>query len=98
MATVLFFVGGSKLADSKFFKRVALQDTQDSDEGFTSKPIAESMVGKKGTSYTVLRPSGKIEIEGVIYDAYTRGNYIGQNIEVEVISDEGTSLKVQETS
>ncbi len=98
MATVLFFVGGSKLADSKFFKRVALQETQDADAGFTSKPVAESMVGKKGKSYTVLRPSGKIEIEGIIYDAYTRGNYIGQNIEVEVISDEGTSLKVREVT
>ncbi len=98
MATVLFFVGGTKMADSRFFKRIALQETQDADEGFTSKPIAESMVGKKGKSYTVLRPSGKIEIEGVVYDAYTRGNYIGQNVDVEVVSDEGTSLKVQEAT
>ena len=93
VATVLFFVGGSQLADSKFFKRVALQEVQDTSEGFTSKPIADSMVGKKGKSYTVLRPSGKIEINGVIYDAFTRGNYIGENVDVEVVSDEGTSLK-----
>lgn len=96
LATVFLFVGGSKMADSKFFKRVALQEVQNPREGFTSKPIAESMVGKKGKSHTVLRPSGKIEIDGVIYDAYTRGNYIGENIAVEVISDEGTSLKVKE--
>lgn len=98
LATVLLFVGGAKMADSRFFKRVALQEVQDTDEGFTSKPIAASMIGKKGKSHTVLRPSGKIEIDGVIYDAYTRGNYIGENIEVEVISDEGTSLKVKEVS
>ncbi len=98
MATILFFVGGSKLADSRLFKRVALQETQDADEGFTSKPIAESMVGKKGKSYTVLRPSGKIQIDGIIYDAYTRGNYIGQNVDIEVVSDEGTSLKVREVT
>ncbi|MEP5613538.1 MAG: NfeD family protein [Cyclobacteriaceae bacterium] len=95
-AIVVMFVGGTKLADSKFFKRVALQEVQNTREGFTSKPNAESMVGKTGRSHTVLRPSGKIEIDGVVYDAYTRGNYIGENIEVKVISDEGTSLKVKE--
>ncbi|MEP1097214.1 MAG: NfeD family protein [Cyclobacteriaceae bacterium] len=93
---VVMFIGGTKLADSKFFRRVALQEVQDTSDGFTSKPIAESMVGKVGRSHTVLRPSGKIEIDGVVYDAYTRGNYIGENIEVKVISDEGTSLKVKE--
>ena len=34
-------------------------------------------------------------IDGEIYDAYTRGNYIEKDAEVEVISDEGTSLKVK---
>ena len=95
-ATALLFIGGVKLADSKIFKRIALQETQEASEGFTSKPTSESMVGKKGKTYTVLRPSGKIEIDGVIYDAFTRGNYIGEKVEVEVISDEGTSLKVRE--
>lgn len=96
-AIVLMFIGGSKLAESSFFKRVALQEVQDTDKGFTSKPIAVSMIGKKGTTYTVLRPSGKIDIDGVIYDAFTRGNYLDEKIEVEVISDEGTSLKVKES-
>lgn len=95
-AIIIMFVGGSKLADSSFFKRIALQEIQDTQQGFTSKPIATSMVGKKGKTYTVLRPSGKIDIDGVIYDAFTRGNYIGEGVGVEVISDEGTSLKVKE--
>ncbi|MEQ9404440.1 MAG: NfeD family protein [Cyclobacteriaceae bacterium] len=97
-ALILMFVGGTTLAESRFFKRVALQEIQSADQGYTSKPIPESMMGKKGKTYTVLRPSGKIEIEGVIYDAFTRGNYIGEGIEVEVISEEGTSLKVREKS
>lgn len=95
-AIIIMFIGGSKLAESSFFKKIALQEVQDTKKGFTSKPIATSMIGKKGTTYTVLRPSGKIDIEGVIYDAFTRGNYIGESIDVEVISDEGTSLKVKE--
>ena len=54
------------------------------------------MVGKKGKAYTRLRPSGKIEIEGATYDAFTRGNFIEEGVSIEVISDEGTSLKVKE--
>ena len=97
-AFVLMFFGGMKLADSKFFKRVALQEVQESSDGFTSKPTKESMVDKKGKAYTILRPSGKVEIDGKIYDAYTRGNYIAEGVEIEVVSDEGTNLKVREAN
>lgn len=96
-ALILMFVGGAKLLDSRAFRRIALQDIQDKDEGYTSTFYKEkSMVGMKGITYTRLRPSGKIEIDGVIYDAFTRGNFIEQGVEIEIISDEGTSLKVKE--
>src|SRR5688572_5033243 len=70
---ILFFVGGSKLVDSNFFKRVALNDTQDSTQGYTSNFITAAVTGKRGIAQTVLRPSGKVAIDGMIYDAYTRG-------------------------
>ncbi len=96
-AMVLLFFGSAKIFNTAAFKRIALQETQAKSEGFTSSFYNEkTLVGKKGMTYTVLRPSGKIEVEGTIYDAYTRGNYIAEKIEVEVISDEGTSLKVKE--
>ncbi len=93
---LLMFIGGVRLTNSRFFNRIVLQDIQAREEGFTSRFTKESMVGKKGITCTVLRPSGKIEIDGIIYDAFTRGNYIGEGIDVEIISDEGTSLKVKE--
>lgn len=94
---VLMIVGGVQLTNSKAFQRIALQGTQDKNEGFTSSFYTEkSLVGKKGTAHTVLRPSGKIEIDGEILDAYTRGNFLEKGTPVEVISDEGTSLKVKE--
>ena len=96
-AIIVMFVGGASLVNSNAFRRIALQETQNKEEGFTSTFYKEkSMVGSKAVTYTRLRPSGKIEIEGVIYDAFTRGNFIEQGVEVEVISDEGTSLKVKE--
>lgn len=94
---ILMFFGGIRLTDSRAFQRIALQDIQDQTLGYTSSFYkSKSMVGKKGVTYTVLRPSGRIEIEGELYDAYTRGNYVEAGTEVEVISDEGTSLKVRE--
>ncbi|RED97498.1 NfeD family protein [Marinoscillum furvescens] len=96
-AIIVMFFGGVRLANSKVFQNIALQDVQDQSQGYTSSYYkSKSLVGKKGTAYTILRPSGRVEIEGELYDAYTRGNYIESGTTVEVISDEGTSLKVRE--
>ncbi len=95
-AGILIFVGGAKLANSKFFSRIALAETMEKTSGYTSNFKKESFVGKTGTAYTILRPSGKVMIDGNIYDAFTRGNYIEKDVEIEVIADEGTSLKVKE--
>ncbi|MBL6445523.1 nodulation protein NfeD [Fulvivirga sp. 29W222] len=92
---VLLFVGGVRLTNSKVFARVALMDTMGRDQGYTSNFKTESMVGLKGTAYTVLRPSGKVLINEEIYDAYTRGDYIEKDAKIVVLSDEGTSLKVK---
>ncbi|UII32637.1 nodulation protein NfeD [Fulvivirga ulvae] len=92
---VLLFIGGVRLTNTKVFSRVALTDTMGRDQGYTSNFKTESMVGMKGTAYTVLRPSGKVQIAGEIYDAYTRGDYIERDAKIVVLSDEGTSLKVK---
>lgn len=96
-AIVIMFFGGARLLNSNVFKRIALQEVQEGSQGYTSTFYKEkSLVGKKGKTYTRLRPSGRIEIDGEIYDAFTRGNFIDEGVEVVVISDEGTSLKVKE--
>lgn len=92
---ILLLVGGSRLPETRFFKRIALTDTQNRSQGYVSTQISEPLIGKKGTAETVLRPSGKISIDGKFYDAYTRGDYIEKGQAVEVISDEGSSLKVK---
>ena len=92
---ILLLVGGSKLPDTRFFKHVALTDTQNRSEGYVSFQLSESVLGKRGTAETVLRPSGKVMIDGKMFDAYTRGDYIQKGQTVEVISEEGPSLKVK---
>jgi membrane-bound serine protease (ClpP class) len=92
---ILLLVAGSRLPETRFFKNIALTDTQNRSQGYVSTHFAEPLVGRTGVAETVLRPSGKITIDGKIYDAYTRGDYIEKGQRVEVISDEGTSLKVK---
>lgn len=98
-AMIVMIIGGVRLANSKVFSRVSLEEVQDTSKGFSSSTYkSKSLVGKAGIAYTILRPSGRIEIDGEMYDAYTRGEYIEANSSVIVISDEGTSLKVKQTT
>ncbi len=92
---ILLFVGGSRIADSKFFKKVALTTTQDRMQGYTSSFHSDQMKGKTGIAHTVLRPGGKVLIEGKVYDAYTQGEYISKGESIEVIGEETNSLRVR---
>lgn len=94
---VLLFVLGYRLSNSKMLNRVALMTTQEKSEGYVATSFAENLIGKTGTANTILRPSGRIEIDNEIYDAYTRGEYVEQGENVTVISQEGSSLKVRAT-
>lgn len=94
-AVILMFVGGVGFTETKFFKRVALVDVQDRQQGYTSNFSTRSYLGEQGTAYTVLRPSGKVQIGDDILDAYTRGEFIMEGEAIQVIGEEGTSLKVK---
>ena len=94
---VLMIFGGVRLTQSNFFKRIALQDAQTRESGYSSRFIAEGFMGKSGTVYSVLRPSGKVEIKGELYDAYTRGEYLEEGTPVIVIEESGTSLRVKKS-
>jgi membrane-bound serine protease (ClpP class) len=55
------------------------------------------MLGKKGISHTVLRPSGKVFIDEIVYDAFTRGEYVEKGESIEVVGIEGVTLRVKKT-
>lgn len=92
---IVMIIGGVRLTDSKIFRKIALLDVQKKEQGFTSNFHTRSYLSQEGTAYTVLRPSGKILIDGEVLDAYTRGEFIPEGTGVKVIGEEGTSLKVK---
>lgn len=93
---VIFF-GGVKFSQSKMFQKVALTTVQATSDGYVSNFIEVSMTGKTGTAFTILRPSGKVQIDNEIYDAYTRGEFIDKGVKIEVIDQESSTLQVKST-
>jgi membrane-bound serine protease (ClpP class) len=89
---------GNKLFSARRgpFGSLALQTVQDTREGFISvDPELFLLKGKTGKAVTVLRPSGKIEIGGEIYDGVTTGAFIDKGVAVRVVRVEATQLYVE---
>lgn len=86
---------GSKMTKSKRFEKIILSSTQDKEKGFVATFFPEPMQGKKGITHTIMRPSGKVEVDGKIYDAFSRGEYIEKGEAVEVIGEDTTSLIIK---
>jgi len=94
---LLLFFGGARITKTKAFQRIALNDTQEKSQGYTVNTLSDTLIGKKGSAYTVLRPGGKVLIDDQIYDAFTRGDYVERGDAIEVIGNEGITLKVRRT-
>lgn len=56
----------------------------------------EYFIGKRGKTKSMLRPAGKIDLDGVMLDAVTEGAFIEVNKEVEVIKVDGIRIVVKE--
>jgi membrane-bound serine protease (ClpP class) len=92
---LLLIFGGSRITNTRAFKRLALNETQESSQGFTVNSTTQTMMGKQGTAHTILRPSGKVLIDNQVYDAFTRGEFVEKDEPIEVIGTEGVTLRVK---
>ena len=100
IASFISIVGSIMLSKQLFtsttFGNLALSKTQDADEGYTSATEDyTAMINKKGISRTILRPAGKIEIEGDLYDAVALTSYINKDEKVIVVDYHNAQLVVK---
>jgi membrane-bound serine protease (ClpP class) len=87
---------GKKLFTSNLFPHLALNDTQQIKNGYLGVDSKLAMlVEKEGIAHTVLRPSGKIEIYGEIYDAKAEYGLIEKGTKIKVIRYETGQLYVE---
>ncbi|MEN8225355.1 MAG: NfeD family protein [Bacteroidota bacterium] len=95
MALIGSFWLSKKLFTTTIFGHLALEAEQLREEGFSvSDTKYESMLGKKGTAWSVLRPAGKVIIDGDVYDATALAGYIEKGDKVEVVKYETGQLFV----
>jgi membrane-bound serine protease (ClpP class) len=92
MGIVLIIYLMSRIGKKGPLLNVALNADQ---EGFVSVPLEPvKIVGKTGLAATVLRPSGKVNIEGQLYDAISLRGMIEKGDEVLVKRYENFQLYV----
>lgn len=83
------------LMDTRFGS-LALKTNLDTDEGFVSADMTlANLIGKEGVAITPLRPAGKVEIDGEIYDAVASLGFINQNSKVTITQFENAQLVVE---
>lgn len=98
LSIVVMIVFGRNIMRSSVFKRLVLQDEQRADTGYTSSVPKIDLINKNGVTKTVMRPSGKIEIDGVWYDAVALDGFIDVGEDIYVEKHENYSLFVRKLS
>jgi membrane-bound serine protease (ClpP class) len=95
LGLVLSLYMSKKILTSNRFSSLVLDSVQNKDEGYVGVDKEQStMVGKTGLAYTVLRPGGKVNIDGEIYDAKSEIGFIEKGEEIKVIKAETSQLYV----
>ncbi|MDR1405908.1 MAG: ATP-dependent Clp protease proteolytic subunit [Prevotellaceae bacterium] len=69
-----------KIYNTKMFGRIALKTDLSGSTGYVGVPAGlDALVGQMGKACTSLRPSGKVEVNGEIYDAVAEHGMIEKN-------------------
>lgn len=80
---------------SQSFQNVAHHSSLDKSDGFVALQDLPKMVGKAGVAETILRPSGKIKVENLLFDATTQGDFIHKGENIIVVAQDGSALRVK---
>lgn len=83
------------LPRSRFWKILNIPQDQKKDLGYTAVKERTDLIGKKGITLTMLRPTGYIEIDGEKLEAYTESEFIEANTEIIVVKVEGNKIFVR---
>ncbi len=92
LGTILVIYLSSRIGKKGLLRNVALHADQ---EGYVSVPLEPAvLVGKEGRAATVLRPSGRVEVDGQYYDAVSIRGFIEKDEKVVVHRYENFQLYV----
>jgi membrane-bound serine protease (ClpP class) len=96
VSLLLSVIFGRKFMTTSLFGRLVLQDVQQASQGYVSgSEILHALEGKPGVALTTLRPSGKIEVEGEIYNATALYGFIEKGDAIIVSKYDGMNILVK---
>ena len=99
-ALILAALGGyfliGHLSESALWQRIVLRSKLTKKEGFVSSALQLSnYTDSEGIALSVLRPAGKVEVNGSVCDAVSEGSFIEKGQKVSVKKVEGNHLVVK---
>ncbi|GIN70978.1 hypothetical protein J14TS2_14530 [Bacillus sp. J14TS2] len=80
----------------KFFKKLILTDSTNTESGYVSNVNRLDLIGREGTTLTDLRPSGTVVVDDERIDVVAEGSYIEAKTKVKIIKAEGSRIVVRE--
>lgn len=96
MGLISSFYVAQKTLKSRFLGHLALQTEETVEEGYTAANLSlKSFIGRQAIAATILRPSGKIVIDGDYYDATIESGYAEKDEKVVVTRYENMQLFVR---
>jgi len=86
---------GKQIFASSMFKQISATAEMKTEDGYSVRDNALlALFGQEGIAATDMRPSGKIEINGVRYDATADSGFVPRATAIKVIQLRGTTLVV----
>lgn len=94
VSILLVKVFGKKM---KFFRKMVLTDSTNTEQGYVSNPNRTDLLGIEGKTLTDLRPSGTALINEERVDVVSEGSFIVKGTNVKVVKVEGSRIVVRES-
>ncbi len=92
---VVGFIAGKSILRSPRFNKMVLNTTLDASSGYMTQPVGlNQLIGMNGVVVSVLRPGGKVEVDGKAYEAVSDVGLIEAGTAIHVKSVKGYTLIV----
>lgn len=94
--TTLIYLIIKLIPNDKLNNTLFLKIKLDKNGGFISNDNNEHLLGKYGSTITVLRPVGKIKISENIYNATSEDKFIDKDAQILIVKIDGANIIVRE--
>lgn len=97
LAPPAFFFGLKLLRKTKLGRASLLEPPTAEELGRGPDPALAALVGRTGVATTELRPAGRVEFEGVRYEAASAFGYVEKGAAVRAVKVDGPRVVVEKT-